>query len=341
MGEINLRRCTPQKREDFFIHESFGKGFIFAIDKELWTSLRASRNRVIAIRSCQELFETLVESVSEFEKFMLVHLLDYEGGYLNDNDTNYVFRKLRVGLNLRILTTLNAARAYVEQVPQLIGSDFQDSHRHKAQFSEYLSSIFDSSFEYRTMDALRNFAQHAKLPLGGFDVNSRNISASGNLVSGKPSRNRTTVEPYFYVSQLLGSEKIRRATKDELKALGVEKLDAKYLIRKYLGDLATCHTKLLDDLSGEFKKAAQELADARKLLAEKKGEAVEIVGIGRRINEQVSEDLYIDGEFYSATIELNRRTQSLQYRTRSFVSSEVTFRKDTYSGDDSDLWRSN
>lgn len=339
-GRGFMRNHKPPELEEFFIHESFGKGFYLEVDKEHWASLKTMRDKIIALRNCQELFETLVESVTEFEKFMLLHILEYDIGYLNHDEKNFVFRKLRVGLNLRLLTILTAARAYIEQVPQLIGRGFQKSSKYQMAFSDNLSDVFDCSFEYRIMDALRNVAQHANLPLGGFEVNSRNISASGSLVSGEPSRSRTTIEPYFYVSKILVSKKIRKATKDELEALGLERLDAKYCVRKYLSDIAVCHSRLLDDLSEEFENARQALAGARKLLADEKGGAVEVVGIVRRANKQDIDDLYIDGDFYSGKIESNRNTKRLHYQTRSFVSSEVTFRKDTYSGDDKDLWRS-
>lgn len=269
---------------------------------------------------------------------MLIHGAEEVMGHHDFEEPVAIFRRIRIGYNLRMLTLLTAARAYLEQIPQLVGSAFKDADKIKAKIKSNLANVFDGSFEYRVIDSLRNYAQHASLPLGGFSIRSENLRPSGGFSSDEPSRGRMVIEPYFEADGLTNSEKIRKKTREEIAALGFRKLDAKYFVRKYISDLSRHHSFLMELLTEQFNESVETIGKATSKLEKEKSGEVKYHAIFSKSDGKILEERNMHGKFYTRPIGSGRNTKRLHNLSRMAVSSEIAKKKDLYQGDDPTLW---
>ncbi len=305
-----------------------------SISKEEWIHLTELRKTVINLQKCRELFDVIIASHLEIEKFMVTSLIEYEFR-ANSSPYNEIFwNDFRIGLNLRTLTLLTASRCYIDQVPQLLNGSKSLPADACEVFKKILKEKFDESLEYRVMDGCRNYAQHAELPLGGFSINSANRYRDERNKVNSPSRRKLTVAPYFTVAKLLVSQKVRRATRDEIKALNVGKLDLKWFVRKYIGDLSECHKSLFDSISDTASDAQNVLEQA--VLRVAPDEKSTFVFLVSEDTDGVRNEQYISGPLFTEALSVKR---SFSHIYRGFVSSEINVQKDTYAGDEALLWK--
>ena len=69
--------------------------------------------------------------------------------------------------NRRIVNLLTTSRLYLDQAPQHLSASFRKESEYETRFRTLTAGKYDSSFAYRLLEALRNHAQHAGLPLSG------------------------------------------------------------------------------------------------------------------------------------------------------------------------------
>lgn len=338
MGECVQVTTQPQTQEQYFVGESYLRGQQIAISKSQFTEICKALDVIIAVRDIEDLFEILIESNIELEKVMLNSGLEYIMGNNTNDKISAIFRKVRLAYNLRILTLLTAGQAYNDQVPQIVGATFVHSDELKEKIKQNLASVFDSSFEYRVMYALRNHAQHSKLPLGGMSFFTTNLYPSGRPSLEEPSRNRTTIEPFFKIDELAANKDIRRKTRDEISNLGFKKANAKYFVRKYISDLARHHSYVLGLIQDDFQRGIQVIESATAKLRTAKGSEVSLHAVYSKKDGNVTTQRNMSGEYYTRPINQSGKNNALQFLSRKSLSSEIVAREDVYCGNDDQLW---
>jgi hypothetical protein len=201
---------------------------------------------VVALQNVEELFAIVASSGIEIERHLLLLTLDEA---VSERFENNQWLDDRYRINLLILSFLNSVRAYRDQRSLLFRTSNQLAVLEEAA-AQVFSDAYNSSLEYRSMEMVRNHSQHARLPLGKIGYEARSEWASGNPFDGSPKRVRYVTVLSFEVPEIARHNhsmhpKDRRVL-TELQALGNDSLDARYYLRAYLAQLATCHQTVRD-----------------------------------------------------------------------------------------------
>lgn len=130
-------------------------------------------------------------------------------------------------LNRHVMNMLTTAQAYEDQVKR----DFKSapmSPSFKEEAEARFSKAFDSSFNYRFMDALRNVAQHGQLPVH---------NVGGGLGKGHWAESL----PFHALrKEIEGDRRFRAATLKETP----DSVDLRVAARDYVGNLSEVHVDL-------------------------------------------------------------------------------------------------
>jgi hypothetical protein len=68
-------------------------------------------------------------------------------------------------ISRRLLNVLSSAKLYLDTLPQHANRIFEHKPATVTKLKETIRGTYDKSFGYRTMEALRNYAQHRELPV--------------------------------------------------------------------------------------------------------------------------------------------------------------------------------
>ena len=101
-----------------------------------------------------------------------------------------------------------------------------------------LSREYDTYLAYRVLEALRNHAQHAALPIHGITTHSQWHREE------EPHSMSVTVWPRIDLQQLEDDRKFKRGVLKELKSL--EKLELKPMVRQYIESISRVHREFRD-----------------------------------------------------------------------------------------------
>lgn len=158
----------------FHVEEKYTGGISLEISETKYNALLESKNIISACIEVEHLFSLMPISYFEFERTIFDNTLHYLIGTHPIEDTEYLFRDIGDSLNLKILTLLNAGQAYKQQLPQRLKAIEKAYPEIKQKVKDQFNQAYDSSFEYRIMEALRNHSQHSSLPLYGTSLNISN-----------------------------------------------------------------------------------------------------------------------------------------------------------------------
>jgi hypothetical protein len=132
------------------------------ISAQDFSVLKAARGVLSNAFAIEEKYEIVISNFLELEK----QLLDVAAtNAVRDTNTYAEFFETRSLLNIRLVNLLTSTRLYLDQLPQHIEDcDLADTEAIslvKARCSEE----YDKHFEFRFMEALRNYVQHRGIPV--------------------------------------------------------------------------------------------------------------------------------------------------------------------------------
>lgn len=112
-------------------------------------------------------------AIEEKYEIVISNFLDLERQLLDINAANVVrykstyadFFEIRSLLNVRLVNLLTSTRLYLDQIPQnIVDCDLAETEA-ISLFRSRCSEEYDKHFEYRFMEALRNYVQHRGIPV--------------------------------------------------------------------------------------------------------------------------------------------------------------------------------
>jgi len=326
----------PDKAK-FFLDESFLNGDRMEISQERFEDYLLARNAISSLYKVENLFSLCAMSFIELESLLAVASIEYMAGEYDGEEFTGRSGILRDKLNLKIVALLTTFRAYKDQCGQRLKGVNAFSADAAPNMKAEFSKVFDASLEHRIMEGLRNYAQHADLPLYGTTYSHANQWRNDNPHADEPSRHRITINPYFSAKELINSE-IRKSTRDDISSLNLGKLDAKILIRKYVADFAECHTVLKNSTEWIVDHAGAYIEDAYVTFSRIKGSEAKFIELQKECADGEVESFHLRRENPVEVKKLRARWGALTRSVRAFVSSEPVFEKDTYLGSDTSLW---
>ena len=181
----------------------------------------------------EERFDAVVCNFLDFEKAMMVNLLEFSYAGLKHD---FHSMEMRRNLNRALMNALSAARGFVDHLPQACNSVFGKADSRGMECTDSLRDSYDSSPGYRIFEALRNHSQHS-----GFPIHS--ISFDMQMEGDFPNmRARQSISPMLDTVEIKRNRKFKASVLKELEKLG-KRLDLKQFLRAYVAGIAKAHYK--------------------------------------------------------------------------------------------------
>ncbi|MEM7243092.1 MAG: hypothetical protein AAF429_12990 [Pseudomonadota bacterium] len=311
------------------IAEDYIGGSSIESSKEEFSKLEQAKVHLDLLWKLEINFSIFAKAYLEFEKCLddINLKSEFEDGLYTNPDQ--VFYAAHEKINLRTVTFLVAARIYEEKALQL-NERFLKYRNIDFLVSESHSESFDSSFEYRVIQALRNFAVHEDLPIASISFGASNLRENEADPRESPSRLRSTVDPKISIDKLIESKKIRKKTKNELSDISEEFLDLKFFIRGFVEELTKCHFTLREHYSEVAEGLVSKFDEVKSKLQKSVGREVRHVVAIRYYKNRKAQDVYIDPEFNKRVLNAKKRWMGLKNVQRTYLSSEVIAHKNKF-----------
>jgi len=129
---------------------------------EEFTAIKQARDGLVTLTDVEDKLDLLLENLVALELGLLGIALRFS--LFGDNDYAAMMND-RHQLNRHLVNFLSTARLYIDQVQHDISRTFGATLLQG--FRDQLARQYDSRLAYRVMEALRNLAQHRRLPVDG------------------------------------------------------------------------------------------------------------------------------------------------------------------------------
>jgi hypothetical protein len=136
------------------------------LTKDEFETIRSSRVSLRAAFALEEIYDLLLVNYRELEISVLKAAVENMTSFHHEYEDNF---SIRSEFNRQTLNLLNAARLYLHQFPQWVKEVGVSS----SGLIERTNELYDASFPYRFMEALRNHVQHVGLAVHGVSSRSK------------------------------------------------------------------------------------------------------------------------------------------------------------------------
>jgi len=194
----------------------------------------------------EENYDIVLKAYLELEKSMLEFSMDN----VVHNITSYfdVYQP-RVFLNYKVLSFLTSTRVYLDQHPQLMPKCVPEDADLSERVGGFISEQYDQHFEYRFMEALRNYAQHCGLPIHSF--------SHGGMLN-ELEELEFTLDIYATKSFLAKDNKFKPKVLNEMP----ESVNLKKAIRRYMESIGEIHVASRNAINSSIDSAREVLDEA-------------------------------------------------------------------------------
>lgn len=132
------------------------------IEQARFEELKASRPILSHALAIEEKYEIIISNFLELER----EAINASISEMVRNHTEYKdFFDIRLALNIRLVNLLTAVRLYTDQLSSHICACIPFDEQLKTDVKALFSAEYEASFEYRFMEALRNYIQHSGAPV--------------------------------------------------------------------------------------------------------------------------------------------------------------------------------
>lgn len=200
-----------------------------------------ANERMQLVIAAEEKFDAIARNYLDFESDMLNCALETALVGFGQGMEQMAVRRL---LNRKLSNLLSASRSYIDflrHTAKLVLPTDADATSVIGLFAEH----YDRSLSYRTLELLRNHAQHA-----GFPIQSVQYSTTAmREVAGTPLKR--TVAPIMDTRELERNKELKKSVVLELTRLGV-KVNLKRFVREYVASMANVHDRFRELASPIF-----------------------------------------------------------------------------------------
>ena len=211
-----------------------GERYRIELTKEEYETIKDAWDHIRVVKAIEDQWVQLVQNYIELE--LEVHTAAVHH-MVNTGLEYYEFQNALALFTRRHFNLLQSCRSYL---------DHTSGHLRKLPleslpeaFKAKRSEIYDSSFSYRLMESLRNYAQHEAIPLHGASFDSSWMPSEAERLH----RLKFSVSTYIRLDVLREAPGFKKAVLENIDE-GQDKLDATEHIRKYLEGLFQVHSEL-------------------------------------------------------------------------------------------------
>jgi len=223
-----------------------------ALDEKIsageFSAIQAATADLLVALNAEEKFAIVADNLNEFER----ELLQATQNHILSSDSGYVLAmNVRREIDRRLINLLSACRLYFDQITHLVSSTFGSNSPEEKRINDKRHDLYDHSFAYRMMEALRNFVQHRGLAIENISFNLHRVESGAGVFL------EASVIPRLSVDVLEADAEFKKDVLDELKERGGI-IDIRPIAREYISRIFEVH-QLIRELIGARADAAVKL----------------------------------------------------------------------------------
>jgi len=139
---------------------AIGRYPFLEISHDEFNRLKNAQKCLSSALAVEEKYELLLSNYMELEKEVLGITVD---NMLQRNESYSDFFDIRLKCNRRLINLLTATRLYIDQIHRHLRDCMPTEEDAESYTKSLFSEQYDAHFEYRFMEALRNYSQHRGL----------------------------------------------------------------------------------------------------------------------------------------------------------------------------------
>jgi hypothetical protein len=284
---------------------------IIEIDEVKFYSLVRAKNILSAAMAIEEKYELLINNFIELEK----ELLNVTADDILFSTAEYSgFFDIRLSFNRRIVNLLTSTKLYTDQIQQhtkiCLPNDVNSSQKVKA----FLSKEYDEHFEYRFMEALRNYVQHRGLAVHLTKHDARRTSIE------KEGLREYSTKLFSRKEELENDGSFKKSVLEEMSG----DIELMSTARKYVESINHAHIQIRELVTLDVKNAREliegVITDYKNV---NNGECLGLSAISYKESEPIDEiinkhQLFL--EWDDVRIKLTSKNQRLSNLSKSYVT---------------------
>ena len=201
-------------------------------------------------------FQIVIEAYRNLELLIMSIAVDR---MIDRTYDRQISSRIYVKINQCVLSLLTAVRSFHDQRSQDLTPVSTDENKYIARAKAIFSNIFDNNFDYRVMEAMRNYAQHNQIPIDTFSMRLATVETKAIL-----SSQRETIDPKINLKDLVKNPSVRKKTRDEIIRKDIDWIDMKFSCRKYISCIVKGHNKIRNMISDDLSKSISLIKKADK-----------------------------------------------------------------------------
>lgn len=277
------------------------------IDEADFHQIQEAQDATFQVIAIEQGFDMVVESYIEFEeelirnslRNMVCRDLDYFG-----------FQKQLNSINRRLGATLSAVRSYIDQTDSRLCTLYGKDGEVRSKFNELKSTHYDEHFEYRAMEALRNYSQH-----NDFIVQS--LTHNLKWIDGTEERERILVfslEPKILPSNLMRQNKLKSSIAEEMLSKG-DSINIRFVMKKYISCLGEVHEQLRSWMRNDIQKweeSVNEVFQKYRSAFPDESDTIGLAAIKRNDEKEIVKEVRIFPQFLEYKRMLEEKNSNLK-----------------------------
>lgn len=139
------------------------------IDELEFDKLKRSREVLLSAKAIEEKYDLLASNFFELEKEILIQLTQK---MIFDTPSYQHMYEIQSEINRRVVNLLTSTKLYYDHLEKHVRICMNCKKEYGKEVKSYFSEEYDTSFEYRFMEALRNHVQHYGLAVDSISLPS-------------------------------------------------------------------------------------------------------------------------------------------------------------------------
>jgi hypothetical protein len=281
------------------------------ISAEEFLGLKAARRVLSNAFAIEEKYEIVISNFLDLEK----QLLDIAAtNSLRETNTYAEFFETRSLFNVRLVNLLTSTRLYLDQLPQHIADCVPSDSGAVSLVKTKCSEEYDKHFEFRFMEALRNYVQHRGIPV-------HLVRHKSGWTSSDQDR---LLEFSVYIAaqrdQLEEDEKFKKSVLQEITT----DIDLMAASRKYLESISAINGFVRKLLSDQIKSARKVIEAAHLRYSEVCSETLTGLSALEMEDSRVISSVPLLLEWDDVRIQLQQRNKQLINLSKRYVTSRTS-----------------
>jgi hypothetical protein len=229
------------------------------IDSQRFSLLKASKTILSEALEFEEEYEMMISNYIDLEKESLNATISY--GVLNHRG-HADFFDARLALNRRLLNLLTSVRLYSDRLTSHCCACLLDETRIKERVESLRVNEYERNFDYRFMDALRNYIQHyctaVHHTIFGERLTPPHINGLVEIYSSFSADKKVLASDPHFKKQILdempGKVDLISASRGYIESLSSIHINIRQMINKRVNEARSHIQTAIDDYTAVYKK---------------------------------------------------------------------------------------